>query len=147
MHKLDEIDYHLIKLLKNNAKAGTKWLADQVGLSVTPTFERIKRLERIGIIEGYSAKINSNKLGLALKVYCHVSLKSHNLELIEQFETAIIELEAVKHCHHIAGNMDYVLFVEVRDMEAYQYFLRNKLATIPNIANVQSSFVMKGLKE
>jgi DNA-binding Lrp family transcriptional regulator len=102
------------------------------------------------IINSYYKKLNffkdRKKIGKGLQVYCQTSLKSHNLELIEQFENAIVELEEVVTCHHIAGNIDYLLYIEVKDMEEYQDFLRNKLATIPNIANVQTSFVMRILK-
>ncbi len=144
---IDAIDQHIIQLLLSNSKLGTKEIASKIGLTVTPTFERIKRLERRGVIVGYSAKINRKKIGKGLQVYCQTSLKSHNLELIEQFEQSIVELEEVVSCHHIAGNIDYLLYIEVADMEEYQQFLRNKLATIPNIANVQTSFVMRTLKE
>ena len=144
---IDAIDQHIIQLLLSNSKLGTKEIASKIGLTVTPTFERIKRLERRGVILGYSAKINRKKIGKGLQGYCQTSLKSHNLELIEQFEQSIVELEEVVSCHHIAGNIDYLLYIEVADMEEYQQFLRNKLATIPNIANVQTSFVMRTLKE
>ena len=143
---IDAIDQQIIHLLLGNSKLGTKEIASKIGLSVTPTFERIKRLERKGVILGYTAKIDRKKIGKGLQVYCQTSLKSHNLELIEQFENAIVELEEVVTCHHIAGNIDYLLYIEVKDMEEYQDFLRNKLATIPNIANVQTSFVMRILK-
>jgi Lrp/AsnC family leucine-responsive transcriptional regulator len=145
--QLDEIDQQIIKLVSANAKLGTKEIASKIGLSVTPTFERIKRLERKKVIIGYVAKLDRNQIGKGLQVYCQTSLKSHNLELIEQFEQSIVELEEVVSCHHIAGNIDYLLYIEVADMEEYQQFLRNKLATIPNIANVQTSFVMRTLKE
>ena len=147
MHKLDDLDHMILTLLKANAKLGTKTIADKIGLSVTPTFERIRRLERLGIITGYHAKLSASKLGFGLKVICQISLKSHNIELIEQFEQAVKTLSEVSSFHHMAGNIDYLLFIEVADMDAYQDFLRTKLASIPNIANVQSSFVMKTLKD
>lgn len=143
---IDSIDKQILHLLSQNSKLGTKEIASKIGLTVTPTFERIKRLERKGVIIGYTAKIDSKKIGKGLQVYCQTSLKSHNLDLIEQFEHAIVELEEVVSCHHIAGNIDYLLYIEVKDMEEYQDFLRNKLASIPNIANVQTSFVMRMLK-
>ncbi|MBI1838289.1 MAG: Lrp/AsnC family transcriptional regulator, partial [Flavobacteriia bacterium] len=140
-------DQQILKLLQKNAKLGTKEIAATIGLSVTPTFERIKRLERKKIILGYSTKLNRNQIGKGLQVFCQTSLKSHHLDLIEQFEESIVRLEEVVACHHIAGNIDYLLYIEVKDMEEYQQFLRNKLAVIPNIANVQTSFVMRTLKE
>ena len=143
---LDEIDQYILTLLRQNAKMGNKEIAAKIGLSITPTFERIKRMERHGVIEGYTAVLNKKAIGKGLKVLCQVSLKAHNLELLIGFEDEIVHLEEVSACYHIAGNYDYLLVIEVRDMEEYQRFLKEKLASIPNIANVQSSFVMSTLK-
>ncbi len=146
MFQLDVLDLKIMAVLKENSKLSYKEIADKIGLSTTPTYERIKRLEKNKVILQYTILENKPILNKGMKVYCHVSLKSHNLELIELFEKQIIKLDEVVQCNHIAGNMDYLLFVEVKDMDAYQVFLRTKLASIPNIANVQSSFVMKSLK-
>lgn len=143
---IDSIDKQIIQLLSVNAKLGTKEIASKIGLTVTPTFERIKRLERKGIIIGYNAKIDSKKIGKGLKVFCQVSLKSHNAEIIDGFEAEIVHLSEVSACYHIAGDFDYSLFIEVADMDEYQQFLKQKLANIPNIANVQTAFVMSTLK-
>lgn len=146
-NNLDSIDLHLLKLLKENAKLNTKELAAEIGLSTTPTFERIKRLERTGVIKSYQAILDKKKIGLNLQVVCRVSLKSHNLEQISAFENAVIHLSEVQSCYHIAGDFDYSLFVEVADIETYHHFLKYQLTSIPNIANVQSSFVLNCLKE
>jgi DNA-binding Lrp family transcriptional regulator len=115
-------------------------------LTVTPTFERIRRLERRGVIKGYVAKIDQAKIGRNLLVFCQVSLKTHTTELLENFEKQVVELKEVEACFHIAGNYDYLLQARIHDMQEYQFFLKSKLAAIPNIANVQSSFVMTTLK-
>jgi Lrp/AsnC family leucine-responsive transcriptional regulator len=143
---IDAIDQQIMQLLLSNSKLGTKEIAAKIGLSVTPTFERIKRLERKGIIKGYTAILDKKKIGKGLKVFCQVSLKSHNAEIIDGFEAEIIHLSEVSACYHIAGDFDYSLFIEVADMDEYQYFLKQKLANIPNIANVQTAFVMSTLK-
>lgn len=143
---LDAIDQKILVLLSSNAKMGNKEIAAEIGLTVTPTFERIKRLERIGVIEGYTTKLNKKSIGKGLHVICQVSLKAHNLDLLEGFENEVVHLHEVSACYHIAGDYDYLLSIEVRDMDEYQLFLKQKLASIPNIANVQSSFVMSTLK-
>jgi len=143
---IDSLDQQIIHLLLSNSKLGTKEIAFKIGLSVTPTFERIKRLERKGIIKGYTAILDKKKIGKGLQVFCQVSLKSHNAEIIDGFEAEIIHLSEVSACYHIAGDFDYSLFIEVADMDEYQYFLKQKLANIPNIANVQTAFVMSTLK-
>ena len=144
--QLDAIDLQILDLLTKNGKLGNKEIAAVIGLSTTPTFERIKRLERKGIIKGYTAILDKKKIGKGLQVFCQVSLKSHNAEIIDGFEAEIIHLSEVSACYHIAGDFDYSLFIEVADMDEYQHFLKQKLANIPNIANVQTAFVMSMLK-
>ncbi|WP_246073815.1 Lrp/AsnC family transcriptional regulator [Fluviicola chungangensis] len=143
---LDAIDKQIINLLRENGKMNNKEVAGKIGLSVTPTFERIKRLERIGVIQGYTALINRKAIGRDLKVICQVSLKSHEKEGIDVFESAIRELPEVSHAYHVAGATDYMLTIEVANMEVYQDFLKNQLARIPHIGQVNSSFVMSELK-
>lgn len=144
---LDEIDRKIIVLLRRNAKLGNKEIASEIGLSITPTFERIKRMERHGVIKGYTTVLDKKMIDKGLHVLCQVSLKAHNLELLVGFENEVVHLNEVSACYHIAGNYDYLLSIEVKDMDEYQQFLKEKLASIPNIANVQSSFVMSTLKQ
>ncbi len=144
--QLDKIDKKILSILSANSKLGNKEIASEIGLSVTPTFERIKRLERHGVIKNYVAILDKKKIDKGLHVLCQVSLKAHNLDLLLGFEDEIVHLNEVNSCYHIAGNYDYLLSIEVKDMDEYQDFLKQKLAAIPNIANVQSSFVMSTLK-
>ena len=144
--QLDTIDLQILDLLSKNGKLGNKEIAAAIGLSTTPTFERVKRLEKKGIIKGYVAILDKKKIGKGLKVFCQVSLKSHNAEIIDGFEKEIVHLSEISACYHIAGDFDYSLFIEVADMDEYQQFLKQKLANIPNIANVQTAFVMSTLK-
>lgn len=145
--KLDKIDFEILDLLKNNSKQGNKEIASKIGLTVTPTYERIKKMERVGVIEGYSVRINKKSIGKKLQVFCQVSLKEHNLDLLKVFEEEVVGLEEVESCYHIAGNHDYLLLIRTHDMEEYENFLKFKLAAIPYIGNVQSSFVMSAIKE
>lgn len=145
-YKLDSIDEQIIQLLTVNAKLGNKEIAAKIGLTVTPTYERIKRLERIGLIQGYTLRLNKRMIGKGLKVQCSVSLKEHHLDLLQAFEDKIVHFSEVSECYHIAGDYDYILVIEVRDMDEYQHFLKEKLASIPSISNVQSSFVMSTVK-
>ena len=144
--QLDQIDKKILSILSSNSKLGNKEIAAEIGLSITPTFERIKRLERHGVIKNYVAILDKKKIDKGLHVLCQVSLKAHNLDLLVGFEDKIVHLHEVNSCYHIAGNYDYLLSIEVKDMDEYQEFLKQKLASIPNIANVQSSFVMSTLK-
>lgn len=144
--QLDEIDLKIISLLQKDAKLNTKEIALKVSLTNTPTYERIRRIERLGIIQKYVAVIDKKKLGFSLIVFCNIQLKTHAYEYLEEFEKAIVGLEEMVDCYHIAGHFDYLLKMEMEDMEAYSVFVKDKLAKVPHIATVQSSFVMRTLK-
>lgn len=146
MEKLDKLDKGILHLLQNDCTLNTKEIADRVGLTVTPTYERIKRMEKKGIIEKYVALLNKEMVGKTLVVYCNVSLQVHSKPLMKKFEQAIGKLDEVMECYHIAGTFDYLLKVISNDMNHYQDFLTNKLAATDNIAHVQSSFVMTEVK-
>tara|TARA_B110000908_G_scaffold15411_1_gene17596 strand:- start:1205 stop:1636 length:432 start_codon:yes stop_codon:yes gene_type:complete len=143
---MDKIDRAILEILSENSKLGTKEIAMQVGLTLTPTYERIKRLEKSGVIKNYTVELDRKAIGKSLQVFCQVSLKEHNLKLLKKFEDQVVEFPEVSACYHIAGDHDYALLIEVFDMSAYEKLLREKLATIPSIANVQSSFVMREIK-
>ncbi len=144
--KLDATDKKLLTLLQNDAKLTTKQLAHHLGLTLTPVFERIKRLEKQGAISKYVAILNKEKIGRKLIAFCNVSIKEHSREFIHNFESQIIDFPEVMECYHIAGMYDYMLKINTRDMDSYHDFIYNKLATIENIGNVRSSFVMNELK-
>lgn len=144
---IDAIDFKLLKLLEKNAKLTNKELAAELGLTITPVHERIKKLEREGYVTRYKAEIDRKKVGLSLLVFCSVSLKNHQREFIEKFEQDVMHLDEVVECYHIGGMFDYLLKVLVPNMEVYQKFVANKLADLDNIGNVQSSFVMSEIKQ
>lgn len=146
MEKLDKIDKDILHLVQNDHTLNTKQIADKVGLSITPTYERIKRMEKSGLIEKYVALVNKEKIGKTLVAFCSVSLLVHSKPLIKKFEQAMEKLDEVMECYHIAGTFDYLLKVVSNDMKSYQDFITNKLAVIENIGKVQSSFVMTEVK-
>ena len=144
---IDKIDITLLNLLQNNTKLNTKELAQKVGLSVTPTYERIKRLEKQGYIKHYVAILDRKLIDKNLMVMSFVSLILHSRDMQIEFEKSVIEYAEVIECFHVTGSYDYQLKVIVSNMEEYQSFVKNKLSSINNIANVQSSFVMSSLKD
>ncbi len=144
---IDKIDVSLLNLLQSNTKLNTKELAQKVGLSVTPTYERIKRLEKQGYIKHYVAILDRKLINKNLMVISFVSLILHSRDMQIEFEKSVIEYAEVIECFHVTGSYDYQLKVVVSDMEEYQSFIKNKLSSINNIANVQSSFVMSSLKD
>ena len=143
---LDTADRAILNLLQHDAFLTTKEIAGRLNLSTTPVFERVKRLEREGYIAGYAALLDRRKVGLPMLVFCDVSLKEHNRDYLLRFEEEVAALQEVLECHHTAGAFDYLLKVVVRDMEAYQQFVKEKLAALENIGRVQSHFVMTEVK-
>jgi Lrp/AsnC family transcriptional regulator, leucine-responsive regulatory protein len=146
MEKLDSIDKRILNILQEDGRSNTKEIADTVGLSLTPTYERIKRLEKNGIIDKYVALVDKKVLGISFTAFCSVRLQLHSKTLIQKFEVDIKKLDEVMECYHMAGNFDYLLKIEATDMKHYQEFISNKLAGLNNISNVQSSFVMTEIK-
>ncbi|HET7818123.1 MAG TPA: Lrp/AsnC family transcriptional regulator [Bacteroidia bacterium] len=146
MESMDKIDEGILALLQKNAHLTSKEIADRLHLSVTPIYERIKKLEQKGIIRNYVALLDKEKINRSMIAFCAVSLKVHSKLLLVNFEKAVNKLDEVMECYHIAGTYDYLMKVVVKDMNSYQQFIVNKLAVMENIGNVQSSFVMTEIK-
>lgn len=146
MEIFDKMDTRILNALQQNARLNTKEIAHQVGLTITPTYERLKKIEKSGVIKQYVTLLDREKIGKSLAAFCNVTLQVHSLPLLKTFEAAMSKLEEVMECYHVAGTYDYLLKVVVKDMSKYQDFLTNKLATIENIANVNSLFVMTEIK-
>ena len=147
MYKIDQKDRLILKLLQENAKASIKEVADKVGLSITPVYERIKRLEKNGIISHYTAILDKEKIGLELSVFCQVSLHIHSKKNIERFERFLANRNEVQEAYHIAGNFDYLLKIVVHDSKQYHKFIVESLSKLDVVSNVQSNFVMHETKE
>lgn len=147
MEHIDEIDLKLLELLQCNARLTSKELSVHLNLSLSPIYERIRRLEKMGIISGYITTLDREKLGFDLVAYCHVSLKEHARPLLKRFEEDVLNFAEVLECHHVTGNFDYMLKVCVKDMKSYQDFIVNKLASLSNIGNAQSQFVLSTIRE
>jgi len=147
MTHLDSTDLNILNILQTDAYATNKEIAGKLNMTPTPVFERVKRLEREGYIQRYVALLDRKKLGLMVVAYCNVQLKEHSTPFLEKFEQDVQTLEEVQEVFHIAGNYDYLLKVVVSDMDAYQAFVSQRLAALDNIGRVQSSFVMKEIKQ
>lgn len=146
MKILDALDRRILDFLQQDALLTNKELAARLNMSTTPVYERIRRLEEDGYIRRYVAILDKAKLGFQLTAYCNVQLKEHTKSFLKEFEARVGALPEVIECYHIAGMYDYLLRVVVPDMDAYQNFIVHKLADLPNIGNVQSSFVMTEIK-
>ncbi|WP_396176283.1 Lrp/AsnC family transcriptional regulator [Flavobacterium sp.] len=144
--KLDQIDSKLLVLLQEDTKKTTKELSLVLNLSVTAVYERIKKLEREGVIKKYVALLDRNKISKGFVVFCHVKLIQHTRENIATFEQQVVQLSEVLECFHVSGDYDYILKVFVENMEAYREFMVTKLTTLQHIGSTQSSFMIEEVK-
>ncbi|HPF10787.1 MAG TPA: Lrp/AsnC family transcriptional regulator [Flavobacteriaceae bacterium] len=144
--KLDHIDKKLLELLQSDSKQTNKELSLKLNLSVTAIYERIRKLEREGVIKSYVALINKGHVDLGLMVFCQIKLVQHAKEYLTKFENEITQLEEILECFHVSGEYDYLLKVVVKDMEHFRNFMVTKLTTLQHIGSTQSSFVINEVK-
>ncbi|MTI41762.1 Lrp/AsnC family transcriptional regulator [Fulvivirga lutimaris] len=144
---MDSIDRKLVSLLQHNGKLAMKELSRELGLSITPIYDRLRRLEQQGIITGYHAHIDEKKMGFGLEVFCSVTLESHKADFLKQFEGDIKKFDEVLECYHLAGSFDFLLKVLVRNMDDYGDFVNKKLAKLENIGLVHSHMVLNKIKQ
>jgi Lrp/AsnC family transcriptional regulator, leucine-responsive regulatory protein len=144
--KIDALDAKILKLLQKDAKLTFKEIAEKINLSLTPTHERIKKLESEGWIEKHVCILNKRKLGITLIVYSQVTLMKQTRELSEVFSSAIKKLPEVIECSFVSGSFDYLLKIVVPDMDAYHGFHQNKLSAIEGVSLINSIFVLTEVK-
>lgn len=143
---MDATDRKLLGLLQEDTKKTTKELSLKLHLSVTAVYERIKKLEREGIIEKYVVLLNRNKINKGFVVFCHLKLLQHTKEFINQFEKEVVKLTEVLECFHVSGDYDYILKVCVKDMEEYREFMVTKLTSLQHIGSTHSTFMIGEVK-
>jgi DNA-binding Lrp family transcriptional regulator len=146
MIQLDQTDIRILDLLQSDARLTNKEIADKIGKTVTPVYERIKWLEQEGYIQHYVAVLDKNKIDKNLVAFTNVQLKEHSHPMLKEFEKDIVRFPEVMECYHMTGLYDYLLKIVVKDMSEYQGFIVNKLSKLPNIGTVQSSFMMTEIK-
>ncbi len=147
MHDLDKIDHKILALLQKNARITLTELAEQVGLSATPVTERVRRLERDGVISGYHARLNPHKLGMSLLVFVEIKLRSKSGNIFEDFRREVTHIPQVLECHLVSGEYDYLLKIRLPDMRAYRDMLGSILLQLPAAAESRSYVVMEEVKE
>jgi Lrp/AsnC family leucine-responsive transcriptional regulator len=143
---LDRIDRKLLGRLQEDGRVPVSQLAREVNLTVTPTLERIRRLEAAGFISGYFARLNARRLGLGLLVYVEVTLDRTTPEAFERFKEMVAAHDEIMECHMVAGGFDYLLKVRVKDMERYRTLLGETIANIRGVQQTHSYFVMEEVK-
>lgn len=147
MENLDLIDIKLLKLLQKNSRLTTKELSMEVGLSISPVYERVKRLESEGYIEKYVAILNPEKLNLGLVAFVSVKLTKQSQEGAEEFIRTVDGLPEVVQCFSVAGRFDFLMQVYVTDMNHYRTFVLDVLGAIKSIGNIETTFVLAKVKQ
>ena len=145
--KLSKIDSNILRLLQENGRISYAELARQVGLTTTPCMERVKRMEKEGVIKGYSARLDPVYLEADLVVFVQIRLSRTSQDIFEEFKDAAIALNEVQECYLVSGNFDYLIKARVADMSAYREFLGETLLTLPGVQESTSYVVMEQVKE
>ena len=144
-YKVDKIDRRMLDLLQQDGRLTTAELADKVGLSPSPCARRLKRLEESGVIDGYQASLNRQAIGVGMTVFVEVSLSNHQASSIEDFESAVLDMEEVISCHVVSGAYDYLLEVVSRDLIGYESFTR-KLQRLENVKDIHTHLAIRQVK-
>ncbi len=142
--EIDQFDRRILEVLQEEGRISNQELADRISLSPSPCLRRVRALEEGGFITGYRAMVDAKALGLSLMALIHISMDQHTPERFSHFEAAVAQIPEVMECLLITGQeADYQLKVVVKDMEAYQELLLNRINRIKGVTGVHSSFVLR----
>lgn len=147
MKKLDAIDLKILDELQRDGRLSNVALARSVGLSPTPCTERVRALAAAGIIAGYAARLDAERLDLGLLVFIEIAIDRTSQDAFDQFAAAMTRIAQVQECYMVAGGFDYLVKVRVPDMAAYREFLGEVLSKIPGIRETHTYAVMERVKE
>ena len=146
MENLDNKDLQILDLLQRNSNYSVKEIGEKIGLSYTPTYERIKHLEKNGKIEKYAAVLNRKKIGVDLVAYCNVTIRNQSKKSLDEFEQEIVKYEEVQEVLSLSGTYDFMLKIATKNIDSYNNFITNALANTPNIYQYHSSIVLNEIK-
>uniref|UniRef100_UPI004049D680 Lrp/AsnC family transcriptional regulator n=1 Tax=Fulvivirga sp. TaxID=1931237 RepID=UPI004049D680 len=146
MSNLDIVDHQILKLLQADAKLNVNDIAQRLNLTKTPIYERIKRLERTGVIDKYVALVDRKKFTPSIIVFLSGSLNVSKFEQTQEFYDAVMVIDEVLECYLLGGDKDFLLKVIAKDLDSYHEFYSEKIASIPHIGEIRSSFVLKEVK-
>lgn len=147
MKALDSIDHKILNLLQDDSTISVKDLAEKVGLSFTPTYERIKNMKQSGIIKKYVAVLDAEKSGFEIFSYCNIVLKEQSQKKLIDFEEKIKNEPNVLEVVSLSGTYDYMIKVVAKNIKEYNYFMTNIVANLPNIGQYHSHIVLSVIKD
>jgi Lrp/AsnC family leucine-responsive transcriptional regulator len=143
---LDPIDCTILDLLQKDGRMTVAALAEAVGLTPTPMLQRLRKLERAGVIQRYAAIVDAAKVGRPVRAFVHVTLKAHSLEMHEKMVRLADAMPQVLECHHVAGEEDYVLEVAVKDIAELERLILHELSASKIVGRVKTTFVLSSSK-
>lgn len=144
---LDSIDIKILDILQKDCMVPYKDIAKKIGLSYSPTYERIRVMEEAGIIVKRVTILDPRKIGVKLFVYCNITLKEQSKKSLIDFEKSVSKVPEILEVISLSGVYDYMLKIAAKDIEAYNNFVMNKLANIPNIGQYHSNIVLSMVKD
>lgn len=147
MESLNTIDRNILRILQRDGRISYSELARRVGLTTTPCIERVRRLEKAGIVQDYVARLDAQQLGVSLVVFVQIRLSRTAQDIFSEFSQAAAQLEQVQECYLVSGNFDYLIKARVTNMAAYRKFLGETLLTLPGVQESTSYVVMEQVKE
>ena len=148
MHiELSQADIKILQLLQENAGLSTAEIAEKIGLSQSPCWRRISRMEQAGVIRKKIVVLDHTKLGMEVVVFVNVSLTTHGRQNLAAFEKEIKKFPEVLECYTVTGQMDYLLKIVTKDIQHYESFIRNKLMTLPMIREMHSTIAITEIKD
>ena len=146
-HQLDAKDLAILEILQQDSTISVKEIGERVGLSFTPTYERIKNLEKDNVVLKYVALVDRFKIGMQIVVYCNITLKEQSKQALSDFERTIIAIPQVQEVISLSGNYDYMLKIISEDITSYNSFVVDVISNIPNIGQYHSSIVLNEAKK
>lgn len=145
--ELDRIDRRILRVLQQEGRIAFTELGERVGLSTTPCTERVRRMERDGVITGYHARVAPEAVGAGLLVFVEISLAYKSGDIFEEFRRAALRLPNVLECHLVSGHFDYLIKARISEMASYRKLLGSTLLTLPHVRESRSYIVMEEVKE
>ena len=144
--KLDKFDQEILRVMQTDATVSMAELSQRVGLSHTPCWRRVKRLESDGFIKNKVTILDGKMLNLGVSVFIYVALKSHDEIALNEFESAVQGIREIVECHTTSGDKDYMLKVVVESIETYELLLKSTLTHLPHVEHISSTFALKQVK-
>jgi Lrp/AsnC family leucine-responsive transcriptional regulator len=144
---LDKLDRSILGILQQEGRISMKDLGERVGLSITPCIERVRRMERDGVITGYYARVDPASVGAKLLVFVEITLNQKSALAFEQFRREVLRIPEVQECHLVSGDFDYLIKARIHEMAEYRKLLGDMLLQLPGAAQSKSYVVMEEIKE